>query len=227
MAMSDTQIDRYSRQIIVPGIGGFAQERLLRSKIILAGELGDLEPMLAYLVGAGVGTIALEVAGDGAAAPRDALIAEMRGLNPDAKVLSDAARIARPDLVAILAGSRAAVETAARLAEMHPGARSIVARLDGSGALALLSAPPPCPRCADGGAMLRPFGARASNARFIAMLAAAESVKLLAATANPRRPVIIEFDGYRTRTHPIRAAVRKCACARKTRRRSAAANDSK
>jgi hypothetical protein len=223
MALSDEQIERYSRQIVVPGIGGLAQERLLGSQIIVAGDLADVEPLLAYLVGAGVGTIALEAAGEGGtAAPRDALIAELRGLNPDATVLGGATEVAHPDLVAIIIGSRAVAEAAARLADAHTGARFIVARLDGAGALALLAAPPPCPRCADGGAMLRPFGARASNARFIAMLAAAESLKLLAGSARAPRPLIVEFDGYRARAHPLRASVRRCACTRKIGERRAA-----
>ena len=228
MALSDAQIERYSRQIIVPGIGGVAQQRMLAAKMIVAGDLGDVEPVLAYLVGAGVGTIAFEPAGDVAAAPRDALIAEMRRLNPDATVLGKVATVTHPDLVAILIGSRAAAELAARLADTYAGARFVVARLDGAGALALLGAPPPpCPRCADGGALLRPFGSRASTGGFITLLAAAEALKLLAGSARPGRSLIVEFDSYRTGAHPLRAGVRRCACSRKTGARQAADNQHK
>ena len=57
MTLTDAQIDRYSRQIIVPHIGGRGQERLLAARILLAGDARDIEAPLAYLVGAGVGSI--------------------------------------------------------------------------------------------------------------------------------------------------------------------------
>ncbi len=59
MTLTDAQIDRYSRQIIVPHIGGRGQERLLAARILLAGDARDIEAPLAYLVGAGVGSIVL------------------------------------------------------------------------------------------------------------------------------------------------------------------------
>ncbi|MGH7923116.1 MAG: hypothetical protein ACREQH_00830 [Candidatus Binatus sp.] len=57
MTLTDAQIDRYSRQIIVPHIGGRGQERLLAARMLLVGDARDIETPLAYLVGAGVGTI--------------------------------------------------------------------------------------------------------------------------------------------------------------------------
>jgi adenylyltransferase/sulfurtransferase len=57
MALSDAQIERFSRQIILPQIGGTGQQRLLGASVALAGE-GDLGRIAAlYLAGAGVGRI--------------------------------------------------------------------------------------------------------------------------------------------------------------------------
>jgi len=64
MSLTDAQIDRYSRQIIVPHIGGRGQERLLAARILLCGDARDIEAPLAYLVGAGVGWISLKLSAD-------------------------------------------------------------------------------------------------------------------------------------------------------------------
>ena len=64
MTLTDAQIDRYSRQIIVPHIGGRGQERLLAARILLCGDVRDIEAPLAYLVGAGVGSISLKPSAD-------------------------------------------------------------------------------------------------------------------------------------------------------------------
>ena len=57
MTLTDAQIDRYSRQIIVPRIGGRGQERILAARMLLVGDARDIEAPRAYLAGAGVGTI--------------------------------------------------------------------------------------------------------------------------------------------------------------------------
>jgi hypothetical protein len=64
MTLTDAQIDRYSRQIIVPHIGGRGQERLLAARILLCGDARDIEAPHAYLVGAGVGSISLKPSAD-------------------------------------------------------------------------------------------------------------------------------------------------------------------
>jgi adenylyltransferase/sulfurtransferase len=55
MNLTEEQIERYSRQIVLKEIGGIGQEKLLRSKISLIG-LGALgSPIAYYLVAAGIG----------------------------------------------------------------------------------------------------------------------------------------------------------------------------
>lgn len=80
MALSDREIERYSRQIILPEIGGRGQERLLAAVVAVAGA-GPLAATAArYLVGAGVGELRLEST-DG-----QRLARELRALNPDVTV---------------------------------------------------------------------------------------------------------------------------------------------
>jgi len=82
MPLSDAQIERYSRQIILPEIGGAGQERLLAATVELHG-VGPLAAMAArYLAGAGVGHLRL-VDDDGDAA---ALREELSALNPECVV---------------------------------------------------------------------------------------------------------------------------------------------
>ena len=57
--LSDAQIERYSRQIILPQFGGKGQEKILRSRVLVYTE-GLLEvAALLYLAAAGVGTIGI------------------------------------------------------------------------------------------------------------------------------------------------------------------------
>ena len=51
--------ERYSRQIIIPQIGGEGQEKLSRSSVFVAGAGGLGSPVLTYLTAAGIGRIGL------------------------------------------------------------------------------------------------------------------------------------------------------------------------
>ena len=75
--LSEQQIERYSRQIILPQLGGRGQERLLSAKVAIVGR-GELATAAAlYVAAAGIGTLAI-------GAPE--LQSVLDGLNPDCHV---------------------------------------------------------------------------------------------------------------------------------------------
>jgi molybdopterin-synthase adenylyltransferase len=59
MTLSDTQLDRYARHIVLRDIGGAGQSKLLSSHILLIGAGGIGCPAIQYLAAAGVGTISV------------------------------------------------------------------------------------------------------------------------------------------------------------------------
>ena len=201
MPLNAAQIERYSRQIVVPRMGGRAQERLFGARLVIAGDAHDVEPALLYLVGSGVGRIELAVGKDAYRA--NELASATTELNPDVTVtaLSD-----RPDsltqLVLAVIGSPASLATVGALVAGFPRTAWVAARTDLPPRIAVLPSPSPCPRCAEGG-LLSPFGTRAANASIFAMAATAEALKLLAGYGGQTGATLTEFDGYESRSRTI------------------------
>jgi molybdopterin/thiamine biosynthesis adenylyltransferase len=197
VALTNRQIERYTRQIIVDKFGGMAQERLLASSVLLIANGADAETILAYLVGAGVGKIALLADLD--VASRESIVSRMRDLNSDSVVTVEthaASEATQFDLALAIISDSATLARARRLCEQPSHLATIIARVDAPAKLAVIPATPPCPKCAAGGELLAQIGARVENAGFIATLAALEAIKLLARFNPAQTPTLVEFSGY-------------------------------
>lgn len=59
MALSDDQLERYARHIVLKEIGGPGQQKLLAARVLIIGAGGLGSPCLIYLAASGVGTIGI------------------------------------------------------------------------------------------------------------------------------------------------------------------------
>ena len=128
MSLSDAQLERYARHIVLKEIGGAGQVRLIASRIAVIGAGGIGSPVVQYLAAAGVGT--LRVIDDdrvslsnlqrqtlyGTADEGTLKVARaaevVAALNPDVRVEAVAARIGPHNAQALLEGIHAVVDGA-------------------------------------------------------------------------------------------------------------------
>lgn len=57
--LSDANLERYARQVIMPDLGEDGQERLLAARVLIVGAGGLGTPVILYLAAAGIGTISI------------------------------------------------------------------------------------------------------------------------------------------------------------------------
>jgi molybdopterin/thiamine biosynthesis adenylyltransferase len=120
VALTPEQIDRYSRHIVLPEIGGRGQERLLQAKVLVAGAGGLGSPIAFYLAAAGVGTIGIadsdvvelsnlqrqiiHATSDLGQPKTDSAARRLRALNPDVEVVTHQERLTPDNMAQIIAG---------------------------------------------------------------------------------------------------------------------------
>lgn len=121
MTLSDDQLDRYARQIILKEIGGAGQSRFLEATLTIVGAGGIGSPALQYLAAAGVGRLRLIdddkveldnlhrqilFGGDDIGRAKTEVAGEaVRRLNHDLALEAIPARLAASNVEALLAGS--------------------------------------------------------------------------------------------------------------------------
>ncbi len=59
MSLTDAQLDRYARHIVLKDIGGAGQQRLLAAEVVVIGAGGIGSPAIQYLAAAGVGLLTI------------------------------------------------------------------------------------------------------------------------------------------------------------------------
>jgi hypothetical protein len=194
MDLTDRQIERYSRQIIVSG--GVAQERLLASRIAIIGDADDAESVIYYLVGAGVGRIDLNLTGDASTIAR--IVTHARRLNSDSFVNVHTSADSECDLILILARRSKLTGLVKQLPAGSTSRPFIVARIESPAKIAIMPDAPRCLGCFIEN-LLAPAVALGDNESFVAAFASIEALKMLISDKPSQQTALIEFDAYSTR----------------------------
>jgi hypothetical protein len=212
MALSNQQIERYARQIIVPEVGGIAQERLMSARLMLAGRASEVASVLAYMVGAGVGEIQLRLPPSDLV-EQESLIMRSSQLNPDVVVRPGAQDVAGLNLILAIGGDLETSELILSPRLVCVNVPLIFVHTNEPARIAILAGRPPCPLCADA-ALNTSLKGCTDNAGFVAMVAATEAFKLLAGSTPPPSARLLEFNRFACTTRELRQSplAANCAC---------------
>lgn len=222
MSLTEQEIHRYSRHIILQEVGGRGQLRLKNGSVLIAGAGAVGSAAALYLAAAGVGRLTVwdpAVVGPadlegGIAHTRDRLgqprarsaVLPMRAINPDARV---EALDRESDVVGSAADHQVVLASAGPWDELAAKARTgganlVLAGLQGvRGAVAAFRSGSPCCRClgADRAGLLGllPEGiipAVAAAAGVIGVVAATEAIKLILGIGTPLVGRVLTYDGW-------------------------------
>ncbi|MFO1129072.1 MAG: molybdopterin-synthase adenylyltransferase MoeB [Rhodospirillales bacterium] len=116
--LTDGEIRRYARHILLDEVGGAGQAKLLASRVLVVGAGGLGSPLLLYLAAAGVGTIGIvdddrvdlsnlqrQIVHSTAAVGRakvESARATLAGVNPDIRVIGHEQRLSRENALALV-----------------------------------------------------------------------------------------------------------------------------
>ena len=209
MTLDDSQIDRYSRQIILPEIGGRGQEVLLQSSVAVVGSGNLAEITVLYLAAAGVGGLDLYRASGEPAQAATHLNEEVARLNPDVRVQtallpdrdSGSTHWARSYGVIAITNTDPVILDQVNwttMTEDRPLVTGAVAR--GHGWLCVIARPGPCARCVGLSALSRTDDRVATPlqpvvAGVIGSLQALEVLKLLLGLESMPPGIRLHYDG--------------------------------
>jgi hypothetical protein len=178
--LSDEQIERYSRQLILQEMGPRGQERLGTAKVNVVGTGVVAERLVGYLAAAGVGWIAADTTLHGAVDARQSDCSVV-AVDTEARSAVDVAVVigASPDAIAeLVATARARATATLWVADGHAGGC------------------PPCPRCtaAVTASAALPVELVILRDAFLGTVVATEVVKTLLAIGTPLTGRVLAYD---------------------------------
>jgi adenylyltransferase/sulfurtransferase len=226
MSLTEQEIIRYSRHIILPEVGGRGQKKLKGASVLLAGVGAAGSAAALYLAAAGIGHLTLwdpalvtpQDLESGIAHDRSRIgmpralsaAVPMQAMNPDAEIdlldrESDVeSGIPEFQVVLVSAGDWGALERAARRA----GAAAVLYAVHGAAGAVTVSRPgSPCLGCL-GAEQARAcglvpdegaVGSVAAAAGVVGVMAATEAVKLILGIGDPLVGRVLRYDGWTAR----------------------------
>ncbi len=170
---TETQIERYSRQIILPDVGGEGQKKLLSSRVLIVGMGGLGSPAALYLAAAGIGTLGvvdfdtvdlsnlqrqiIHSTEDLGKLKTRSAAETIKAINPDVRVIEHACRLNADNIIEIISPYELIVDGTdnfpsrfllndACLLEQKPMVHGAIYRFEGQ-ASTFVAGKGPCYRC--------------------------------------------------------------------------------
>jgi adenylyltransferase/sulfurtransferase len=200
MTLTESQVERYSRQIILPEVGGRGQARLFAARVRIVGTGGAAVAAATLLGRTGVGTLDV-----------DAVMPAFAALSPECRVARhvDPSAAAPPDVHIDLSGTAAIGRGAA-----DPRCAVVIGAVhDGSDLAVLTLRERPCVRCVDEASLAAVAGRGSITepaASALGALVAAEALRALLLGVDAPRLTVLGLAGGEVAAHRVSAA-RVCA----------------